>query len=388
MRLVNVVLPCRDHMCTTLKTLALLRSTISARFEGAILDKQHPGRFDPMDLPSWQLRTRAACSVVKLELLGELYDPVKHQASSVVRTLEQKYHVDLDRKTWMSWWQAETPIDLKKNKLAILDRLARKHFGGNGAVSALLSGKAFDNPLHLHFDALDAASYCGGETEESWLSEREKRATQVLVSLHRKWRPGLRGQINLFPSKQKAEFDAASPERRKQLEHEWSGLSHIIWKDLRDRPPSVSIEARNTYNVFSPASVAFFLFAIGLDRNFVYDEMVHSWALDLASAILGLFGLVWCFRHEFEASTHFIPYKRIMAVLDLLLDEDHEFDRKQFVRNIGYDELFFAQPESFENFWHARDAYKETIETLGLHRSAIRAIADAPYENRPAVFKS
>jgi hypothetical protein len=310
-------------------------------------------------LPSWQLRTRAALNIVKAELLGPEHAPQFHQASLVSEVLLEKFHA-IGRGTWTSWWDCKHRM--QPQHLPVLDRVVNERFGKrNGAMTALIDGTAFDSAIHQHFAAIDAAGYCAGATEEEWLEERERHSMRVLTELHQQWRPGPSGELRIF----------SEPAKHGRLKH------RVL----------VSSEARLAYDVFAPASVASFLYRMAFDQRCMADFMLQTWALDLASSTLALWGLVYCMRHEFFMSPTFRYYRNLVGgLLSLFFDDEDKFSLEQVAHNFDENELFDETPGAFDYLLEARALYKGLLDELGIDRMAINEIRNVSSERWPTTF--
>lgn len=313
-----------------------------------------------------RLRRRVALNIVKAELLGDRHDPLEHQGSWVEEAFLDRHQHEKNarspgRNTWMSWWDCKH--DMQPSRLAILDRVVLPRYGNrNGAITALIDGSPFDDATHLHLAAVAAAGYCAGAVEEEWVAERRLRSMMVLVSLSHRWRPGWHGELPLF----------AGP---------------IKGNALRN---SVRVEerTRQVYDFYSPVSIVAFLYHMAFDQHWMAEARLKPWALDLASAALALWGLVYCTRHEFTLAPRLHPYRLLVGgLLDLFFLDDDEFDREKIARNFDLDEEFDQMPEAFDHLWKARAIYQEALEELGIDRTAIDAICKTPYEKWPITIR-
>jgi len=118
------------------------------------------------------------------------------------------------------------------------------------------------------------------------------------------------------------------------------------------------------------------------------DFMFKTWMLDLASATLALWGLVYCTRHAFFMSPDFHSYRGLVGgLLDLLLLNDDTFSLEQVAHNLDEDDLFDAEPESFIHLCLARELYKELLGDWGIERSSVNEVHEASSQKWPTIFR-
>lgn len=339
----------------------------------------------PADRPSTQLRTRAACTLVKKRLLGSRHVAFEAQKTAMAKALGPDFrdsHRAVSKETWAAWWEGEqSPKD--QNRL-MLDRAFGKP---SGYISALLDGKPFreslqqsESSIHLHFEALDAAA-CAGMESRMAQSQCEEKAFRVLRTLHKKWRPSRHRQVpGAFPlSRTRVEYDAARndtdrtairarfPERFKPSLFELS----------LNQPDRLAVETCERYDALSPASMGAFLLAVGYDTEFLSEEKIQEWAWDLSTVSLAVCALLLS-QPAYFLTGQDLAYAGFWDKVHTLFwfsdqaaddQDDYEFvlDRLGLWEPAGSEQVCY-------NFCRAREAYGIDLQGLGLSRTDVEAV--------------
>lgn len=348
-----------------------------------------PAKDHSAEQPTSQLRKRAACSLVKQHLLGNRHRPFEAQQTAMAKALQP--YVDGDGEfrgsTWNSWWTAER--DLKAGSLDLLDRASGKP---KGFIRELVLGGMLGkplSPLHAHFDALDAAGYFG-RPDDDWEAHRREIAMSVLRHLHQKWRPNRNHQVPgaLPKSSFKVEQDAL-PNQEEEAVFRTLPLGYqAYFKRLLNTPDSLSQSTSTAYDLQSPACMPEFLFAIGHDIKFMSLDKIDIWALDLATASLALWGLLYADRYDTVLGSQ-QQYSVLWQELHALFWEDSDkyaASHYDFLLHIVGLERTTNNYDVIGVFAYARMSYTSSLEELGLHSSDINAVIDKSRDARKIVL--
>lgn len=341
-------------------------------------------------MPSYLLRQRSACSLVKSELLGDKHRPRQHQATQVVEemTLRGLFRSTdggpINERTWKRWWNCENQI--RPGNAELLDRVLT---GQPGFIKSLLRGKEFPHQLHQlhqHFDAIDAAGWWNGETESDWIEQREDRCHRILIQLHRSWRLGRHGSTKLFPEpRAKLLYDRASPSERAEMEERWSsGFGKVMISYWLTEPDRLPDEIQEHYEILSPSSMPNFLFEVGKATDFLTDEKITLWSIHFATASLLHWGLMYCHRYPFMAGQH-LEHLGLWDKVSTLFwgtPGDSEF----LAHRLG----ILEQPQHWDalnNYRMARIIYRKTLRHLGISPKEVNDVFCSVYRHWPIKYK-
>lgn len=342
--------------------------------------------------PSFQVRRRAACSLVKRRLLGKRHCPSQAQQTAMKKAMRQYVLGDKEFQpvTWRDWWSGKREI--RGEKLALLDRASGE---APGFIQELVLGGSKDqpfSPLHGHFDALDAAGYFGRKNED-WENRRRQMSLATLGHLHRKWRPNRNRQVPAaFPkSRIKVQYEAlATDKERDAFVNETAGKHKAFFKVQLDYPDPLSEPVFHRYDPQSPACMPAFLFAVGHDAQFLSEEKLDTWAWDLATASLSLWGLLFADRYDSVLGgqrEYGWLWSQLYALFWMGTDEHSFSEERDFLLYVAELQHTAENEEVLDIFSRARNSYMATLHELGLVPSDIQAIFDRPWEERPVIFR-
>jgi hypothetical protein len=341
--------------------------------------------------PTFQLRRRAACSVVKRHLLRDRHQPFEAQQTAMAKALQAFVQDDSEFRgaTWRGWWSGER--EMKTGKLALLDRASGE---APGFIQELVLGGSLGqpfSPLHGHFDALDAAGYFGRGSED-WESRRWGMALSVLSELHQKWRPNLNRQVpGAFPkSWLRVQYEAlATSEEREAFAKETGGNLKVFFDMKLNNPDPLSGPVFEAYDPQSPACMPRFLFAVGHDVEFLSDDKIDAWAWDLATASLALWGLLFAERYDSMLGgqrEYAWLWQQVYSLFWRPPESHSPVSDRDFLLYI-VDLQHSAENEAvLDIFSRARKRYVERLNELGLLTSDIKTVFDRPWTIRPIVL--
>ncbi len=314
--------------------------------------------------PSLQLRTRAACNIYKSKNLPtyasalgsnrqkpKAHDPFDPQHTAMEKVFESQ-GLTCRKETWRKWFAGVSSPGPAK-----LRDLDRTYDPAYPYLSKLITGARLTrtrntppDPLHIHFSALDAAAYVGESGDAEWVAERETRSQQVLLDLHRRWRPNFQGVIEMpFQSLHGSGTPSTSTCRLRAAD----------------------------YNYFSADSIGLFLLSLAQDDAFFNDERRTIWAIDLASAALATYGLLYCESHLFhwgkiqEHGTLWAGASSLFWERPIRFIYDFDFTRHD------------PGPVVIKNLRLARRHYRHWLAGMGLRPSHIVPLLHAATTARP-----
>lgn len=347
-------------------------------------------------LPTFQLRRIAACNLVKATCLGERHVPGKAQFDLMFKKFSQVAGIsDLpDPRTWDIWLAGTSQI--QASKIDLLDRVFERETNQNGVIRGLIEAWPVDHPkrpqnapIHLHFDALDAAGYWGGGSETDWVADKQNRADTIFRTLHRAWNPSSGPVYSTFNSDMAIRYEQASEEEREKIRQSFSQFQPNPFERILNTPPSPNRQAREFFQLAAPASVWEFLFSLSIDHDFLVSDRLDRWALDLATVGAAMYAVAYSNRYDVFGSAS--PAKEILIVAgvnELFWKKETDLLTVLWRFGIGQvDDLPLEVEKTFSRLWEARQAYWELMSTLGISLDQISEILDRQWEKRPIIFQ-
>lgn len=373
-------------------------------------------------------RTRIAWGLFSRWVLGNTRITGGAQADAVLTALTvagAPEHLLPDSKTLVSWASSSPPIP-KRSKIEVLDRLAGltveichpitriaqslpRHFFSKlvrgGLVDQMLTASrskhgitvnvlrdraAAYRPLsawHLHCDAIDAASWWEDTHEVSWTDIRRTAGVRVQELLLNLWRPGDGTIYQFLPSKLKSRWRTALPIERHRIQSAYERFKpnpfQLHLNAIREPDWQYLKIDRETPH----QQVHKLLFAIAADEEFLQDEALSAWSLDMASAGLAAIAVAWTDRYlhfGWRAETNFRSFWN------------------------GFDSVFFGRghmpaiersvlatmatcgrtkgPEWADSLLRGRQAYQGELRSLSLTFQEVRRHVGRAMEVHPLVY--
>lgn len=340
--------------------------------------------------PTFQLRRIAACNLVKKAVLGGENIPGDFQADLMLSKLDELAEKQIDRRTWLAWMLGRSQF--KDKNMLLLDRAYKKATGEDGFITSLIQADLSDGQdgvwsINLHFDALDAAGYWGGGSEQTWSLEKQKRIERVFSWLHSIWNPSSGAIYNSFRSDFKIEYDMSSCEEKEQIRVSLAKFQPDPFDVLMNEPPRPSSDLIQAFDVFSPVRIWEFLLAMAEDHKFLVEERFEHWALDLASASAALYGLAYLHRYETFGSIRPNMESHIASGLyDLFWEEETDFDTVLWRMGIGEKWARVEAAGKLSHLWQARLFYQKTLGEMGLTVSAVADVMKRQWTEMPITY--
>lgn len=347
------------------------------------------------NLPTFQLRRIAACNLLKYLCLEDKHSHGEDQFDLMYDHFGQVAGVTEipDQRTWKTWLAGTSMI--KDSKLDLLDAMCQHITGQDGTIKALVQAWPTDHPdrprnspIHLHFDALDAAGFWGGTDDRSWAIDKQARAETIFRVLHNEWNPKNGPVYSTFKSDLQLKLDSACEGERERIRDSYARFRPDPFERALNMPPKPDLERQDAFELVSTASVWKFLFGLSKDFDFLVDNRLDRWALDLATASAAMYAYAFSNRYDTFGSMHPIKETLIVAgTTDLFWEE--ETDLSTVLWRFGGlleevpDEILLAL---YCRLWEARESYWELMSALGISPTQIKVILHQQWVERPIVF--
>ncbi len=369
-------------------------------------------------------RFQVARNHFKHMVLQGFHAPNQPQTVSLLRELADMDSLIADR-TWQSWFASQPPMP-KPMKVKALDQyliqlksrrggtsFSEKGYGDlrdgyfsdlvyGGLISTLLAPtEAADavqtlmrraqeyqpaSPLHLHFDAMDVAGWHEDYGGVPWSIIAAIASDRVLQLLGDRWSPrsgdvyaGLSSDLSLkwalADELQRGEIRRSLAKMRPDPFERWMTCgASPAWARLGVSP---DITYEHVYKL---------LFALAADPDFLVEDRLQAWSLDLATSALAIHALAWTDRYNTMALGMPPELQYWVAFHEVLFNSDPlEIDHWSIA---GVMEGWpVAWPDvSAAALVNARHTYSTILKDLGLIPADVCAGLLKTREQRPLVF--
>lgn len=286
-------------------------------------------------LEGQKIRFIAARNHFKHMILRGLHIANKPQTVSLLHDLADMDSLIADR-TWQSWFSSRPPIP-KPSKITYLDQyIAQIKSGGQakraesispdfrhgyfcelvhgGLMTQMLAAtEASDrihmlmrraqeyqpvSPLHLHFDAMEAAGWHHDYSDVPWSMVAAIAADRVLQLLDDRWSPRSGNVYAEFSSDLSLKWAVADELQRSEIRNSLSKMTpnpferwmkRGAWPEWRRIGVNSDIPYTYVYKL---------LFALAADSDFLVEDRLSAWSLDLATSALAMHALAWTDRYN------------------------------------------------------------------------------------------
>ncbi len=280
-----------------------------------------------------KIKFKAARNLFKHLVLGELHIPNKPQTVSLLGELAKIDNLISDR-TWQSWFATRAPLP-QPSKIKCLDRYlvlliersqvesAEKVFLDiyNGYFCELVHGgllaqmlvptEALDTvqmlrrraleyrpmtSLQLHLDAIDAAAWCEDFCGVSWSIVAAIAADRILQLLDERWSPRSGNVYMEFHSDLRLKWAASDEQKRRDIQRWLNKINPDLFEqwmrpgafpDWHRLGVAKDISYRHVYKL---------LFALAAAPDFLVEDRLQTWSLDLATSALAMHAFAWTDR--------------------------------------------------------------------------------------------
>lgn len=230
--------------------------------------------------------------------------------------------------------------------------------------------------LFLHLRGLDAALWNTRRKGRNGDLDRYDRANEVLVRLHNAWNPQNGWIYECFRSDAKIQYDRADILERTQMREQSGHFQPNLLDCMMRISPRPSKDFYSSYSNLNSFSVIPFLFSLHEDREFLIEERLTAWAVDLATATAAL-RAIWTSQRE-KVANLLNPGEELYwleGLAELFWSSDFDFETVLFRLNL----LKIAGQEEIFKLWHAtlllaRRAYHNFLRIYGISYKKIGAL--------------
>ncbi|WP_297900567.1 hypothetical protein [Metallibacterium sp.] len=384
-----------------------------------------PTRAAPQDsfsIPCRKVRQPATVNLFKTMVLQELHVPGQPQAWEVQNALvDVGLEGTLDIRTWRGWF-GPSPRRARRDGVMALDRYAdvmcdpaRRKFPKasptsrffrelleGGLAANLLEPTTAKQPalalakraqaylprseIHLHLDAIEAAALSDGNGQVPWEQMKAMAATRVLELLYARWSPRHGSVFKTLTPTMELKWRAADHAERERIRDLFAHTKPDLLERLRHTSPHPDWSLAGIESDIAPTHVQRLLLGLAADTQFLVEDRLEAWALDLVSAGIATHALAWSDRfHTF--GIRFTPEMILWRAIDVLYFQDEPED---VVREALADALDLVRSnwpaEALDTLWRSRAWYQQFLASLGIKSSDVRDLIHRCWRVRPLTF--
>lgn len=257
-------------------------------------------------------------------------------------------------------------------------------------VLSVLRQRAADyeplSPIHLHFDALDVASWSGDFQEVPWEDVVRVGAMRVLDLLAQRWSPRYGRAYAGFTSDFRLQWDAADSQERIEIRE----AEKMFIPDLFEKRMAAGAfpdwSRVGCDDDIAPVHIYKLLFALAADPDFLVADRFDAWFLDFATASLAMHALAWADRyttmgaHLADELLFWKAFYRIFFGTDPL-----DTDGWGITPAMKCIRAYWSE-SSLECFSRARAAYHEMLAVSGISSMQIVHCLDRVRADYPLIY--
>lgn len=352
------------------------------------------------------LRQQAGTNHFKELLLKNQHRPGEPQVQLVMDSIAQLVESStLDPRTWRNWF-GRSPARARVDAVLCLDQCAAQipglreqppNFyqelicGGlmrrlsaptkSKSPTAVLEQRACDytpiSALHLHFDAIDVATFSSSGGAVDTETVKVVAAERVMEILHHRWHPRSGHVYPSLTSDLALEWAVATEAERAAIRRTLDRFTPPMFDHWLNMPPKPKVSSFAGLRDLAPVQIHRLLFALAADAKFLRADRVHAWSLDLATSALALNALVWAKKYMI-AACGVEPEVIYLAALDSLFygEEDAEELELLLPQALALGGVDWT-PDSHEKLIDARQSYLTLLNSLGLAPSNAAAAVES-----------
>lgn len=242
------------------------------------------------------------------------------------------------------------------------------------------------SPLHLHFDAIDVAGWHQNFGDLPWSVVAAIASDRILQLLDDRWSPRSGEVYAGFSSDFSLKWAKADESRREEIRRAEANIQPNLFEfrmklgaspDWRLLGVSPDIQHEHVYKL---------LFSLAADPDFLVEDRLSAWSLDLATSALTMHAFAWTDRYKTMALGLPPELQYWAAFHEILFNPDIlEIDHWSIASVMESWPAAWSQG-SATVLVNARRAYSDLLEDLGLEPGHACAGLLKTREMRPLIF--
>lgn len=345
--------------------------------------------------------------------------PGRHQSTSIGKALDlhaPRHGPGLPptARTWKTWFSGD--VVPKQNKIGVLDNIRNEiedpaHpsrffeemvFGG--LVSAMTKSARSRNsishfkvnadlyrplsPIHLLLDALEISALKTEFDEPASVALREIASLRLMALLHERWNARNGMIYSEFHSDLTIRWNAAANSEKDNIRSIFEDFHPNQIKQFLSPGASPDWSKVGIPVDTPPEHVHKILFLLVFDREFLVEDRLVAWSLDLAIATLALFSLAWANRYE-TFGRHISPEARFLDAMSFVLSDDMtqsdgEFRLLPVLREFGVSN----GSKYIETFNLGRKSLIEILSPLNIFLEDLNRSIESAIKAQPLTYRN
>lgn len=242
------------------------------------------------------------------------------------------------------------------------------------------------SPLHLYFDAVDAAGWEQDFGAIPWSVVAAIAADRILQLLDDRWSPRSGEVYAGFSSNFSLEWEKADEVRREEIRLSEAKMKPNLFESRMKCGASPDWKLLGISPDIPHKHVYKLLFALAADPDFLVEDRLSAWSLDLATSALAMHAMAWPDRYKTMVRgvppelQYWVAFHQVFFNPDAM-----EIDYRSIASVMESWPADWSQG-SVAVLLNARDAYVNLLGDLGLNPSHACAGLLNVREKRPLIF--
>lgn len=242
------------------------------------------------------------------------------------------------------------------------------------------------SPLHLHFDAIDVAGWHQNFGGIPWSVVTAIASDRILQLLDDRWSPRAGEVYAGFSSDLSLKWAAADELQRGEIRHSMSKMRPDPFELWMKCGASPDWQRTGVSSDFPYEHVYKLLFALAADPDFLVEDRLSAWSLDLATSALAMHALAWTNRYKTMALGMPPELQYWVAFHEIFFNPDiSEVDHQSIACVMENWPAAWSQG-SATVLVNARNAYAALFDDLGLEPGHACAGLLKTRVERPLIF--
>jgi hypothetical protein len=243
------------------------------------------------------------------------------------------------------------------------------------------------SPLHLHFDAMDAAGWHQDYGDVPWSMVAAIASDRVLQLLNDRWSPRS-GDIYVgLSSDLSIKWAVADKLQRNEIRHSLAKMMPDPFERWMTCGATPDWQRVGVNSDIPYAHVYKLLFALAADPSFLVEDRLSAWSLDLATSALAMHALAWTDRYNTMALGMPPELRYWVAFHEIFFNPDViEIDHLSIASLMANWPADWSE-RSPATLMNARNNYTILLTDLGLVPSQVCAGLFKTREAQPLIFK-